>query len=40
VVVGLLKSAPVLLSVIFLVRYSEEFFTGYQAEPWRRLTTA
>ena len=40
VVVGLFKSAPLLLSVIFLVRYSEELFTGYQAESWRRLTTA
>jgi len=40
VVVGLFKSAPLLLSVIFLVRYREELFTGYEAESWRRLTTA
>lgn len=40
VIVGLFKSAPLLLSVIFLARYREELFTGYQAESWRRLSIA
>lgn len=40
IVLGIFKSIPLLLSIILLVRYHEEFFTGYQAGSWRRLAIA
>ena len=36
VVLGLIKSAPLLLTVAFLVRYHEELLGSYQTEHWLR----